>query len=75
MTSFEYRLHPVGPVLAGLVAHPFAKAKEVLRFYRDFSSATHEELTAYAGPMTAPDKARSWPLAVCYVGPLERGNS
>ena len=36
VTSFEYRLHPVGPVLAGMVIHPMAKAKEVLRFYRDF---------------------------------------
>ena len=35
VTSFEYRLHPVGPVLAGMVLHPMAKAKEVLRFYRD----------------------------------------
>jgi FAD/FMN-containing dehydrogenase len=41
VTSFEYRLHPVGPVLAGMVVHPFAKAKDVLQFYRDFSSATH----------------------------------
>ena len=32
VTSFEYRLHPVGPVLAGMVIHPMAKAKEVLTF-------------------------------------------
>ncbi len=36
VTSFEYRVHPVGPVLAGMVLHPMAKAKEVLRFYRGF---------------------------------------
>src|SRR3989442_3779853 len=51
VTSFEYRLHPVGPVLAGMVVHPFAKAKEGLQFYRDFSSTTHEALTTYAVPM------------------------
>src|SRR5262245_32028927 len=57
VTSFEYRLHPVGPVLAGLVLHPFAKAREALQFYRDFSSATHEELTTYAGLLTSPEGA------------------
>src|SRR6266568_3889692 len=45
VTSFEYGLHPVGPVLAGLVLHPFAQAREALQFYRDFSSTTHEALT------------------------------
>jgi FAD/FMN-containing dehydrogenase len=35
VTSFEYRLHPVGPiVLAGPVFHPLEDAPEVLRFYR-----------------------------------------
>jgi FAD/FMN-containing dehydrogenase len=37
VTSFEYRLHPVGPVLAGMVIHPISAAKAVLRFYRDFA--------------------------------------
>ncbi|MGH8066611.1 MAG: FAD-binding oxidoreductase, partial [Candidatus Entotheonellia bacterium] len=31
VTSFEYRLHPVGPVLGGMVFHPFDRATEVLR--------------------------------------------
>jgi FAD/FMN-containing dehydrogenase len=73
VTSFEYRLHPVGPVLAGMVVHPFAKAKEVLQFYRDFSSATHEALTTYAVPMTSPDGTKVVAIAVCYSGPLEEG--
>ena len=73
VTSFEYRLHPVGPVLAGPVFHPFAKAKEVLQFYRDFASATHEQLTTYAVPMTTPDGAKVIALAVCYSGPLDEG--
>jgi FAD/FMN-containing dehydrogenase len=73
VTSFEYRLHPVGPVLAGVVAHPFAKAKAVLQFYRDFASATHEQLTTYAVPMTAPDGTKVIAIAVCYSGPLDEG--
>lgn len=73
VTSFEYRLYPVGPVLAGVVFHPFAKAHEALQFYRDFSSATHEALTTYAVPMTSPDGSKMVAIAVCYDGPLEEG--
>jgi len=37
VTSFEFRLHKVGPeVLAGLIVHPLDAARDVLRFYRDF---------------------------------------
>jgi FAD/FMN-containing dehydrogenase len=73
VTSFEYRLHPVGPVLAGLVLHPFAKAREALQFYRDFSSATHEELTTYAGLLTSPEGAKVVAIGVCYTGPPAEG--
>ena len=30
VTSFEYQLHPVGMLLAGLILHPFENAKEVM---------------------------------------------
>jgi FAD/FMN-containing dehydrogenase len=73
VTSFEYRLHSVGPVLAGLVLHPFAKAREALQFYRDFSSATHEEVTTYAGLLTSPEGAKTVAIGVCYSGPLAEG--
>src|SRR5262249_37864483 len=36
VTSFEYQLHPVGLVLAGMVLYPSKKAKEALMLYRDF---------------------------------------
>jgi FAD/FMN-containing dehydrogenase len=73
VTSFEYHLYPVGPVLAGLVIHPFEKAKETLQFYRDFSSATHTELTTYAVPMTSPEGAKVVAIGVCYDGPTAEG--
>jgi FAD/FMN-containing dehydrogenase len=44
VTSFEYQLHSVGPVLAGMLLHPFAKAKEALAFYRDFAKAIPDEV-------------------------------
>lgn len=37
VTEFEFRLHPVGPiVLGGMLAHPGERAGEVLRFFREF---------------------------------------
>jgi FAD/FMN-containing dehydrogenase len=49
VTSFEYQLHPVGPLLGGMVLHPLANAHEVLRFYREYTSEAPDELTAAAG--------------------------
>jgi FAD/FMN-containing dehydrogenase len=71
--SFEYRLYPVGPVLAGEVLHPFARARETLQFYRDFAGATHEGLNTYAVFMTSPDGSKVVDIAVCYDGFLEEG--
>src|SRR4029077_14660310 len=65
VTSFEYRVHPVGPVLAGMVLHPMAKAREVLRFYRDFARTCPDEMTAFAGLMTSPEGA---PVVAIVVG-------
>jgi FAD/FMN-containing dehydrogenase len=73
VTSFEYRLHPVGPVLAGLVLHPFSRAREVLRFYRDFSRATHAEVATNAALLTSPEGAKMVAMGVCYSGPLADG--
>ena len=55
-TSFEYRLYPVGPtIVGGLVAHPFERAREMLRFYRDFTASLPDEHTVFAGCIHAPD--------------------
>ena len=54
-TSFEYRLHTVGPLLAGPVLYPFAKAKEALALYRDFATSIPDEVNTIAALMNAPD--------------------
>jgi FAD/FMN-containing dehydrogenase len=74
VTSFEYRLHPVGPiVLSGPVFHPAARARDVLRFYREFSASEPDELTTYAGLLTGPDGTPLVGLVPCYAGPPEQG--
>jgi FAD/FMN-containing dehydrogenase len=74
VTSFEYGVHPLGPtILAGPVFHPAAQAREVLRFYREFSATEPDELTTYAGLLTGPDGTPLVALVVCYAGPPDRG--
>lgn len=73
VTSFEYRLHPVGPVLGGMVLHPIAHGVEVLRFYREFTAAQPDDLQTWAGILTLPDGNVVVALIPCYVGPVDDG--
>lgn len=72
-TCFTFQLHPVGTLLAGMVVHPLSQAREVLRFYREFSRSAPDELTAYAVLTTMPDGLPVILIALCYCGPLEEG--
>ncbi len=71
VTSFEYRLHPVGTVLGGMVVHPLDRAVDVLRFYREFAAQQPDELTTYAGLLSMPDGTPIIALVTCYAGPLD----
>ncbi len=73
VTSFEYQLHPVGQMLAGIVFFPLEQAPEALRFYRELMSTAPDELMAYAVLLTSPEGIRLFAIPVCYVGPLEAG--
>jgi hypothetical protein len=74
VTSFAYRLHPVGPtVLGGLLIHPMSAAKEVFQFYREFTPTAPEELTIYLGFATSPEGDPVVAAIVCYSGSLEQG--
>ena len=55
VTSLEYRLHPVGPlVYAGAVFYNGAAAVQVLRGWRDLAATMPEELTTLANILVAP---------------------
>ncbi len=83
VTSFEYRLHPVGPtVLAGPIFWPLERAPEILRAYRDFAAAAPDELTTIfqlrvAPPLSfLPEEVHGKPVVMigsCYAGALEDG--
>jgi FAD/FMN-containing dehydrogenase len=77
-TSFEYQLHPVGPVVTGgLVAHPFERARDVLRFFRDVTASLPDEMTVFGGLLHAPDGsgAKLAAMVTCHCGPLPAGET
>ena len=74
---FEYRLHPVGPVTSGLVAHPMERAREVLHLFRDVAASASDELTLDGGLLHAPDGS-GVPLSVivgCHCGATADGET
>jgi len=83
VTSFEYRLHPVGPeLLAGLIVHPFANAREMLDGYRRVSAAAPDELAIWFVMRKAPPLPflpadvhgkEILVMAACYSGSIEDG--
>jgi FAD/FMN-containing dehydrogenase len=83
VTSFEYRLHGVGPiVLAGPVFHRLEDAPEILRFYREFVAAAPDELTTIFELSVAPtvsflpEQVHGKPIVMvgaCYAGSPDEG--
>jgi FAD/FMN-containing dehydrogenase len=69
-TSFTYRLHPVGTVTGGLIAHPLEAAPDLLRFYRDAVADASDDLNVFAGLVHAPDAsgAKLAALVVFHAG-------
>ena len=69
----EYQLYPVGQIAGGLIAHPIDAAKDVLSFYRQFTSSLPDEITSYAGLLHGPDGGQIVAILVAHCGPLEEG--
>jgi FAD binding domain/Berberine and berberine like len=83
VTEFEFRLHPVGPiVLAGPVFWPLEKGTELLRFYREWIAEAPDELMTIVVQRKAPplpfipEELHGKPVisvVCCYAGPVEDG--
>ena len=81
MTSFEYRLHPVGTIYAGPILYPLEKAREAMRLYRDVMAKAPDDLNAFfafldrAPRPPFPEALHNKTLCgvvVCYTGPTEK---
>lgn len=72
-TSFEYQLHPVGPVLGGIIAYPLDSAKEVLKLYREFTTASPDEMASGIVLISLPDGTPVVGIVLCHSGDLAEG--
>src|SRR5262245_49617350 len=78
VTSFEFRIFPVGPtVTGGLIAYPFECAREMLQFYRDFTASIPDEHTVAATLVHAPDGSgtKLAAMVACHCGSLAEGEA
>ncbi|HZD42270.1 MAG TPA: FAD-binding oxidoreductase [Terriglobales bacterium] len=81
-TSFDFQVHPVATVLAGIVLHPAAAGVPAIRYWRDFEASAPSESTQGAllfhlpDEPSAPTALRGAPvvgLGGVYAGPVEEG--
>lgn len=81
VTGYEFDAMPLGPtVIAGIIFHPFERAAELLRHFREITSGAPNELTHLFAVRTAPP-APFIPeqyhgklicgIAMNYAGPVE----
>jgi FAD/FMN-containing dehydrogenase len=84
VTKFSFRLHPVGPMMAGFVMYPAAAASEVLAHYEELTAEAPEGLSLAAALVSAPPAPfvpahlRLQPvvaIAACHVGPVDEGDA
>jgi FAD/FMN-containing dehydrogenase len=73
VTSFEFRLHPAGPMLGGILLHRLDKAAAIIRFYDGFTRTSPDELGTFVGFVTSPEGERVMAIFVCYNGAVEEG--
>jgi FAD/FMN-containing dehydrogenase len=82
-TSFEFQLHPVGPmVLGGLIGWPLEQAPEILAFHREQTRSAPDELGISAAFVTAPplpfvpEALQFTPVIaaiICWSGDIDEG--
>lgn len=83
VTSFEYRLHPVGPtVLAGPIFFPMEDAPGIIRAYREMIASVPDEYMSVLNLRRAPaapflpEELHGKPVVAvvsCYAGSVEEG--
>jgi FAD/FMN-containing dehydrogenase len=73
VTSFEYQLHPVKDIVAGLFFFPIDRSRDVLEFYREYIQKAPEELGMFPAFQIAPplpfippaDHGKTFCILVC----------
>ena len=84
VTSFEFQLHPVKDVVAGIFFYPIDKVRDVFSFYRDYVKTAPEQLGFFPAFQIAPplpfipekEVGKTFcAIVACWAGPLAEGES
>ena len=73
VTRFIYRLHPVSSVLAGALTHPWAAARDVLRYHHEYMASAPDELTSVVSLGLDPTGAPAVTILACWSGDRAEG--
>jgi FAD/FMN-containing dehydrogenase len=83
VTSFLFRCHDVGDVVAGPILYDIADTSDVLRWYREIQPSLPEELSGWFALLTIPPAPpfpeelwlrKACAVVWCYTGPPERAD-
>ena len=83
VTSFEFRGHDVGTVIASPVLYDVADTADLMRWYREIQPSLPEELNGWCAVLTVPPAApfpealwlrKACAIIWCYTGPVERAD-
>ncbi|OEJ23718.1 oxidoreductase [Streptomyces agglomeratus] len=81
VTSFDFRLHPVGSVGVGMTVWPVDSGREVLRWYREFLPRAPDDLNGFCALFTIPPGPpfpeeihgrKMWGVVWCWTGDPQR---
>lgn len=84
VTSFLFRLHPIGTVYGGPMLWPMEAAPDLLRFWRDFILAAPEAINGFFAFITVPPAppfpetlhlTKMCAIVWCYTGPLDEAEA
>jgi FAD/FMN-containing dehydrogenase len=73
VTAFEFRLHPLTTVLAGMLLYPRSRARDVVSVFREVAEKAPDELTLGVVITTWHDGRPVVGLVACYSGELDEG--
>ncbi|NQV87158.1 MAG: FAD-binding oxidoreductase, partial [Woeseiaceae bacterium] len=78
VTSFEFKLHDLEPIVGGMAMYPESMLKEMLHFYRDYTSKAPDSVTTMAGVLAGPpgsplEGQSAGVIVVCHKGSASDG--
>jgi hypothetical protein len=73
VTDFEYRLHPVGNVLAGALNYPPGRIAELVNGFAKFNESAPDEMVPL-GELLRSEQGPRFINHICYFGDADTGN-